>query len=107
MGFQEATGFCETCERQVMVHRKTANHVLHLLLTVFLGAISFGIGAIVWILVWFLAAMNKGPWRCINCGRHTNPGPPKNVVPEKKPSAEPDPPTVDADDDQPNVYVIE
>jgi len=57
---QEATGFCRGCNRQMMIRRKGTNHVLHLLLTL----VTFGI----WIIVWILASIKLGGWRCVQCG---------------------------------------
>ena len=60
MGVREAAGVCKSCG-DVMVRRKTANHVLHLLLTVFTAGL--------WLIVWVLTAIRIGGWRCANCGR--------------------------------------
>lgn len=51
---------CPRCRTQVMASRKTTNHVLHLLLTM------FTCGA--WVIVWFLASLRCGGWRCTRCG---------------------------------------
>ncbi len=60
MGYQEATGFCKNCKRQVRIQRRGANHILHLLLTI--------ITAGLWIIVWILASIKIGGWRCSQCG---------------------------------------
>lgn len=60
MAFQEATGWCEKCHRQVMLRRPGANHVLHLILTL----VTCGI----WSIVWILSSVRIGGWRCTICG---------------------------------------
>jgi hypothetical protein len=56
-----STGFCRHCGSQVMVTREGVNHILHLLLTVFLCGL--------WLFVWIpLAIGGGGPWRCTRCG---------------------------------------
>lgn len=57
---QEATGFCRGCNRQVLLRRKGTNHVLHLLLTVFTAGL--------WLIVWVIASIKIGGWRCSLCG---------------------------------------
>lgn len=60
MAFQEATGFCKTCKAKRMIRRPGTNHVLHLLLT--LCTLGF------WIIIWALASVKIGGWRCTQCG---------------------------------------
>ena len=60
MGQHEATGFCKSCDRQVMIHRRSPNHVLHLLLTLLTGGL--------WLFIWILASIRIGGWRCSQCG---------------------------------------
>jgi hypothetical protein len=60
MAQQEATGFCKVCNKQVMIRRKGTNHILHLLLSV----VTMGI----WIIIWILASVKIGGWRCTQCG---------------------------------------
>lgn len=52
--------YCPTCKKQVMAHQKTANHVLHLLLTILTAGL--------WLLVWIAAIASPGPKRCSQCG---------------------------------------
>ncbi|BBO80211.1 hypothetical protein DSCO28_07770 [Desulfosarcina ovata subsp. sediminis] len=114
MGFQESTGFCEHCNRQVMVRRKTANHILHFLLTIFLGAISFGILGVLWLFMWFYSAKFPGKWLCTVCGRVADHGEKTDYrgmwdnIEDSKKNPEPETTTKasEPDDDQPNVYVI-
>ena len=68
MGVEFSSRFCKTCDTQRKVERKTPNHILHLLLTIFLGAFTFGIGSIIWIIVWILLSIKIGGWRCSVCG---------------------------------------
>jgi len=60
MGFNEASGFCNHCNKQVMIRRKETNHVLHLFLCVF--TVGF------WLPFWFLLSFKIGGWRCSQCG---------------------------------------
>jgi DNA-directed RNA polymerase subunit RPC12/RpoP len=63
MGYAEATGFCKTCDRKVMIRRRTPNHILHLLLAI--------VTAGLWIIVWVLVSLQIGGWRCSQCGTRT------------------------------------
>ncbi len=60
MAFDECSGHCPNCDRQVLIRRRGCNHVLHLILTL----CTFSL----WVIVWILCAMLKGPWRCTRCG---------------------------------------
>jgi hypothetical protein len=60
MPHQETGGFCDHCQSRVVVRRPSANHVLHLLLTLF----TLGLWAIVWIGV----SVRFGGWMCTECG---------------------------------------
>lgn len=60
---QESTGFCRNCDRQVLIRRKSTNHVLHLLLTL----CTFGL----WLIIWLLVGVRVGGWRCSACGSPT------------------------------------
>ncbi len=56
MAAQEKSGMCEACNKQVMVRRKSTNHILHLILSVLTAGI--------WIIVWILSSIKVGGWRC-------------------------------------------
>ncbi|MHC4062401.1 MAG: hypothetical protein ACYSR4_03310 [Planctomycetota bacterium] len=58
--FEEASGYCTHCQKQVLIRRKGTNHVLHLLLTLVTGGL--------WLIVWILCAIKIGGWRCVQCG---------------------------------------
>ena len=60
MAVQEKSGFCSVCDKQVMVRREGTNHVLHLILSVLTAGL--------WIIIWILAAIKIGGWRCTQCG---------------------------------------
>jgi len=60
MAIDEKAGMCATCNKQVMVRRKGTNHLLHLVLSVLTGGF--------WIIVWILASVKFGGWRCTQCG---------------------------------------
>lgn len=64
MAFQESTGYCKMCNKQVMIRRKGTSHVLHFLLS----CVTCGF----WIPVWLLASVRFGGWRCTQCGRKTS-----------------------------------
>lgn len=68
MGVEYASGFCKTCNAQRKIERKTPNHVLHLLIALVLGFFTLGIGAIVWLFVWFASSVRFGGWMCSTCG---------------------------------------
>ncbi len=69
MGIEFSSKFCKTCNAQKKVERKTPNHILHLILVFILGFFTWGIGSIVWILVWLGISLNaSGKWRCSTCG---------------------------------------
>lgn len=93
--------YCKSCEKNVKAEKqvKTPNHILHLLITVFLGIFTAGIGAVVWIVIWILASFpdiyigGEGytGFSCSECGgkKLTSPkSSPKNVEPKKSNSAE-------------------
>jgi hypothetical protein len=58
---QESSGYCGQCQKQVMIRRPTANHTVHLLLSL----ISMGL----WLPIWVLSAVQFGGWRCTACGK--------------------------------------
>jgi len=60
MGIEQSAAYCKTCQKQVLIQRTSANHILHLVLSL----ITFG----VWLVIWFLVATDKKPWRCVHCG---------------------------------------
>jgi hypothetical protein len=64
MAFQEATGYCNRCNKQVLLRRRGISNLLHLLLTLLTGGL--------WLLIWiFLVSKIAGGWRCTICGRET------------------------------------
>src|SRR5437773_4179666 len=60
MAFTEIPAHCHDCQLSRPFRRHNANHLLHLLLTVLLGGL--------WLPVWLLAAVYRGPFRCSSCG---------------------------------------
>jgi hypothetical protein len=57
---EQTSQYCPTC-RQITLHaRSGTNHVLHLLLTLFLCGF--------WLPVWILCSVKIGGWRCQTCG---------------------------------------
>jgi hypothetical protein len=57
--FQEASGYCGRCLRQVPVGRQKINHVPHLILTLMTG---------LWVIFWIRDARRPRQWRCLDCG---------------------------------------
>lgn len=57
---QSTSGYCEKCEKNVVVTRPGTNHILHLLLSLLTGGI--------WIIVWIICAIKIGDWQCRECG---------------------------------------
>ncbi|MCH8506849.1 MAG: hypothetical protein LAT50_21420 [Ectothiorhodospiraceae bacterium] len=68
---QYRQGFCSVCDKPSKLERKGTNHVLHLLITLVLGALTFWaffIGGILWLFIWFGLSVKIGGWRCHQCG---------------------------------------
>ena len=57
--FEEASGYCGRCLKQVAVGRHEINHVPHLLLTICTGF---------WAVIWIRDAGRARLWRCLDCG---------------------------------------
>lgn len=55
---EEHTGYCDHCQRAVLIRRATVNHLLHAFLTCFT--------CFAWAIVWMW--LPAGPWRCTACG---------------------------------------
>lgn len=61
MAVKEASAFCPTCERQVLIRSQGIDHLFYLVLTLLCG----GITLVFWLadcLTW------KPTWRCMSCG---------------------------------------
>ncbi len=57
--FEEASGYCGKCLKQVAVGRQGINHVPHVILTLMTGF---------WAIFWVRDARRTREWRCLNCG---------------------------------------
>jgi len=57
--FEEASGYCGRCLRQVPVARQGINHVPHAILTLMTG---------LWAIFWIRDARRPRQWRCLECG---------------------------------------
>lgn len=57
--FEEASGYCGRCLRQVPVGRQGINHIPHLILTLLTG---------LWAILWIRDARRSRHWRCLDCG---------------------------------------
>jgi len=57
--FQEASGYCGKCLKQVAVGRQGINHRPHLILTLLTG---------VWAIFWIRDARRQRNWQCLECG---------------------------------------
>lgn len=53
-------GYCEDCDAPRKLERPTANHVVHLIITI----ITMGL----WLPVWLMACVRFGGWQCSTCG---------------------------------------
>lgn len=61
MGYETMHGFCRTCGRASVFQREAVNHILHLLITLFLCGL--------WAPVWLVLVILRPSYRCTNCGR--------------------------------------
>ena len=71
MAQEYTAGYCNSCKADRKLERRGTNHVLHLLITIVLYFFTlplFGIGALIWIVVWFLSSIKIGGWHCSVCG---------------------------------------
>lgn len=60
MGEQREGGYCANCKKDVVVFRRTTNHLLHLVLTVLTAGL--------WIIVWMLISLMPSRRTCGQCG---------------------------------------
>lgn len=60
MGIKYSQRFCDYCDEYVLATRKKTNHILHFFLSIITGGL--------WILIWFLASIKVGGWKCTKCG---------------------------------------
>ena len=64
---EQASAYCDQCEKQVLIQRPGGpNHILHLLMTIITGGI--------WLIIWFFVASESKPWRCNQCGKNLGGG---------------------------------
>ena len=59
MRYEEGSGYCGQCFKQVPVYRPKFNHVPHLVLTLLTGF---------WAIFWIRDARKVYPWKCLDCG---------------------------------------
>jgi len=57
--YEEASGYCGQCLKQVAVGRQGINHLPHLLLTLLTGF---------WAIFWIRDARRERTWQCLECG---------------------------------------
>ena len=57
--FEEGTGYCGKCLKQVAVYRPKIRHVPHLVLTLLTGF---------WAIFWIRDARKVREWKCLDCG---------------------------------------
>ncbi len=60
MSYQEKRKFCPECGRYVIAKREGANHILHLIISIF--TLGF------WLPIWALSTVRFGGWFCGVCG---------------------------------------
>jgi hypothetical protein len=68
MGFEYRTGHCNNCNADKKLERKKVNHLVHFLITIVLGIFTYGIGSMIWIVVWYLISEKFNSWSCHVCG---------------------------------------
>lgn len=56
----QTSRFCSVCQKRTLWARPGTNHLLHLLVTLFLCGF--------WLPVWILASIKIGGWKCQSCG---------------------------------------
>lgn len=56
--YEEASGYCGKCLRQVPVGRRGINHVPHAILTLMTG---------LWAIFWIRDARRPREWQCLEC----------------------------------------
>jgi len=56
--YEEASGYCGKCLRQVPVGRQGINHVPHAILTLL---------TLFWAIFWIRDARRKREWQCLEC----------------------------------------
>jgi DNA-directed RNA polymerase subunit RPC12/RpoP len=61
MGFQETSGYCSYCKKNVLIRAQTPNHVLHLILSI----ITSGL----WLIIWIILCIRRKEWHCSQCGK--------------------------------------
>jgi hypothetical protein len=66
MPIRESTAFCKQCGRQVLARRTAPSHLFHAIMTI----LTLG----VWLIIWLIAALGSGAWRCSVCGAKVSPG---------------------------------
>jgi hypothetical protein len=52
--------YCKSCCCRSLAERPDTNHILHFLITMFTCGL--------WVVVWFILAMQGGRFRCSKCG---------------------------------------
>lgn len=61
MGFQETSGYCSCCEKNVLIKAQTPNHLLHLVLSI----VTSGL----WLIIWIILCIRAKEWHCSQCGK--------------------------------------
>ena len=68
---EDREGFCQVCNHPSKLERKSANHILHLILTIVFAVLTsgfFAIGGLIWLFVWIGSSIRFGGWVCHQCG---------------------------------------
>ena len=58
---QESFRKCKPCGKHVRAARPSANHVVHLIISLLTAGL--------WLPIWLLCSISIGGWRCIECGK--------------------------------------
>jgi hypothetical protein len=60
MALEQTQKYCQRCQSNELHARPATNHLLHLIITVFLCGF--------WLPIWILSSLKIGGWRCQKCG---------------------------------------
>lgn len=67
MGYEESSGFCSRCNKNVLIRKKSPSYLLHFILIFITGGI--------WLIVLiFVFLLSYSPWRCSQCGAKVSTG---------------------------------
>ena len=62
--YKKDEGYCETCDKKVLIKKRRANHWLHLIISIE----TAGLWWPVWLIL-TLVVNKRSFWKCSECGR--------------------------------------